>query len=221
MPAGKRSILIADTQYLVTETLIRIIRESEYFNFNGIAKSKAELLGLLSENPDTDLLITDFHLIDYAGPEDLQNIGKNFPGISILILTNQVKVNEINALNQAGIKNIMYKTAGHSDILHAIDQTLKGKKTYSDEVLDLLLYDKTERDEVLPPTALTPTETEITKLIANGMTTKEIASQKHVSFHTVMSHRKNIFRKLNVKNRSELTMYAVKAGLIDTIEYYI
>ena len=53
------------------------------------------------------------------------------------------------------------------------------------------------------------------------MTTKEIAAQKHISFHTVMTHRKNIFRKLNVNSSSELIMFAIKAGWIDNIEYYI
>ena len=221
MSHGRRSVLIADTQYLVTETLIHIIRESEYFDFIGLAKSKGELLTMLAKNPATDLIITDIHLIHFSRIEDLQKIERQYPGIKILILTNQIKVNEINELNRIGIKNIIYKTSGYHDILHAIDLTLKGKKFYSDEVLDLLLDSKSERDEVIPPALLTPTETEITKLIANGMTTKEIASRKHVSFHTIMSHRKNIFRKLNVKNRSELTMYAVKAGLIDNIEYYI
>jgi DNA-binding NarL/FixJ family response regulator len=98
---------------------------------------------------------------------------------------------------------------------------MQGKKYYSDEVLDLLVNSKSERDEVAPGSGLTPAEIEITKLIASGMTTKEIAAQKHVSFHTVMSHRKNIFRKLNINNTSELIMYAIRTGLIDNIEYYI
>lgn len=68
---------------------------------------------------------------------------------------------------------------------------------------------------------LTTTETEVVKLIAEGKTTKEIAAQKNISFHTVMTHRKNIFRKLGVNSSSELIMYAIRAGWIDNIEYYI
>jgi len=59
------------------------------------------------------------------------------------------------------------------------------------------------------------------KLIAEGLTTKEIANRKHLSFHTVNTHRKNIFRKLNVSNTSELIMFAIKSGWIENIEYYI
>jgi DNA-binding NarL/FixJ family response regulator len=58
-------------------------------------------------------------------------------------------------------------------------------------------------------------------MIAEGMTTKQIAASKSISFHTVMTHRKNIFRKLGVNSSSELIMFAIKAGWIDNIEYYI
>ena len=68
---------------------------------------------------------------------------------------------------------------------------------------------------------LTKTETEILIDIALGMTTKEIAEKRFSSFHTVNTHRKNIFRKLDVNNAHEATKYALRAGLIDSAEYYI
>jgi DNA-binding CsgD family transcriptional regulator len=61
----------------------------------------------------------------------------------------------------------------------------------------------------------------ILKEIALGKTTKEIAAERNLSFHTVNSHRKNIFRKLNVNNAHEATKYAMKAGIVDLVEYYI
>jgi DNA-binding NarL/FixJ family response regulator len=70
-------------------------------------------------------------------------------------------------------------------------------------------------------TTLTTAEIDIVKLIAEGMTTKEIASKKNVSFHTIMTHRKNIFRKARVNNASELVMFAIRSGIIDRIEYQI
>jgi DNA-binding NarL/FixJ family response regulator len=68
---------------------------------------------------------------------------------------------------------------------------------------------------------LTPTETEILKDIALGLTTKEIAEKRFSSFHTINTHRKNIFRKLGVNTVHEATKYALRAGLIDSAEYYI
>ena len=68
---------------------------------------------------------------------------------------------------------------------------------------------------------LTKTETEILIAIAQGMTSREIAEKRFLSFHTVNTHRKNIFRKLGVNNVHEATRYALRAGLIDAAEYYI
>ena len=69
--------------------------------------------------------------------------------------------------------------------------------------------------------ALTKTETEILKEIALGATTREIAEKRFSSFHTVNTHRKNIFRKLGVNNVHEAIRYAMRSGLVDAAEYYI
>ena len=68
---------------------------------------------------------------------------------------------------------------------------------------------------------LTKTETEVLKEIALGFTTREIAERRFSSFHTVNTHRKNIFRKLGVNTVHEATKYALRAGLVDAAEYYI
>ena len=68
---------------------------------------------------------------------------------------------------------------------------------------------------------LTNTEKIILKEIALGKTTKEIAAERNLSFHTINSHRKNIFRKLEVNNVHEATKYAMRAGIVDMAEYYI
>jgi len=68
---------------------------------------------------------------------------------------------------------------------------------------------------------LTQTEQEILKDMALGKTTKEIAVKRFVSVHTIMTHRKNIFRKIEVNNVHEATKYAMRAGIVDMAEYYI
>ena len=83
---------------------------------------------------------------------------------------------------------------------------------------EMLLVQEQRSEE---QTRLTKTEIEILKDIAMGMTTKEIAEKRISSFHTVNTHRKNIFRKLEVNNVHEATKYALRAGLIDSAEYYI
>ncbi len=221
MTPYNHAILIADNHFLVSEAMVHILRDWDEYELIGVVKSVYELNNSLALNTHANLLITDYYRVDYKGIDDLKTLLTAYPNLRVLILTNQMKPMDVAEFSKVGIKNIIYKTANSDEIIQAIQFTLQGKIYYSDEVLDLLVHNSTQRDEVKTPLGLTPAETEITKLIANGMTTKAIAANKSISFHTVMSHRKNIFRKINVKNTSELTRYAIRTGLIDNIEYYI
>lgn len=213
-------IVIADTQFLVVESLKTLLQTQERFLLIEVVSSQTELYKILGES-GINLLITDLSLPDYEGIADLQKIKQKFPQLFILILTNTVSKAEFAELTRIGIKNIIYKTADREEILAAVDATLKGKKYYAEELLDLILEMGESKSLPEENTHLTSSEIEIVRLIACGMTTKEIAEKKFISFHTVNTHRKNIFRKLSVSNASELIIYAIKAGWIENIEYYI
>lgn len=213
-------IAIADSQFLIVEALQSLILPETTYTIIGVANTHHELQKLLQEKTP-DLLIVDLANIDFDGLEDLKNIKINYSQLGILILTNLVTKQEFADISRIGIKNISYKTADRDEIFNAIDATLKNKKFYSDEVLDLFLDLGEAKNSGEETKTLTPSEIEIVKLIAEGLTTKEIASKRNISYHTVNTHRKNIFRKMEVSNASELIMLAIKAGWINNIEYYI
>jgi DNA-binding NarL/FixJ family response regulator len=217
---SSKKIVIADTQFLVVEALKTTLSADDRFFVAGIVRSQTELIKVL-ENERCELLITDFSLFDYDSINDLLQIKLKFPNISILILTNSISKTEFAELSKIGIRNIIYKTAGRDEIFSAVDAALRGKKFYSDEILDLILELGESKAVPEEPTHLTSSEIEIVRLIADGLTTKEIANQKNISFHTVNTHRKNIFRKMGVSNASELIIHAIKSGWIDNIEYFI
>ena len=85
----------------------------------------------------------------------------------------------------------------------------------------MLLDNPKSMDKLPLQDVLTATEKEILKEIAMGKTTREIATLRFVSVHTIMTHRKNIFRKLEVNNVHEATKFAMRSGLVDMAEYYI
>jgi len=220
MGSYSNKIVIADTQFLVVETLRNILTENGRFEAVQIVDSRFELTKVL-EQSGCDLIITDPALFDYENMDDLKCVRQKFPHLPILILTNSVEKAEFSDLSKLGIKNIIYKTADRSEILAAVDAALKGKKYFSDEILDVILELNEAKSEKEKPAHLTSSEIEIVRMISVGQTTKEIANQKNISFHTVNTHRKNIFKKMGVTNASELIMQAIKAGWIDNIEYYI
>lgn len=214
------NLVIADSQYLVVEALKSLIASDGRFFLAGVAGTQSDLYKIL-ENTRSGLLITDIANIDYDGIDDLKSIRQNYPQISVLILTNTISKAEFTGLTKSGIRNIIYKTADKDEIFSAIEATLKGRKFYSDEVLDMALELSENKYTHDDPKHLTPSEIEIVKLIADGLTTKEIAAKRNISYHTVNTHRKNIFRKVEVSNTSELIIHAIKAGWINNIEYYI
>jgi len=213
-------VIIADSQFLVVEALRSLIMADRTYSISGVVATRQELLKLLDEG-EADLLITDYVNIDYDGIDDLRIIRQTNPRLSVLILTNTISKQEFAELTKSGIKNIICKTADKDEIFSAMESALKSRKFYSDEILDLFLDISESKYVAEDPKTLTPSEIEIVKLIADGLTTKEIASRRNISYHTVNTHRKNIFRKVEVSNASELIMLAIKAGWIDNIEYYI
>jgi DNA-binding NarL/FixJ family response regulator len=213
-------VLIADSQYLITESLKLILQSEGHFNVFRVVTEKSELTKVLTfEN--ISLLILDHSLIDITSISELKEIKSSFPNLKVLVISNSLSKTELIELNSAGINDIILKTAGKEELFEAIDSTLKGKKYYSGELLDLLFEVNEKKNPGEETGQLTVSEIEIVRLISEGLTTKEIASRKFISFHTVISHRKNIFRKLGVTSISELIMYSIKAGWINTIEYYI
>jgi len=214
------TLLIADSQYLITESLKYILQNEGRFIVDKVVTEKSELMKELKIR-NISLLILDHSLIDIGSISELKEITGSFPDLKVLVISNNVTKPELIELNSAGINDIILKTADKEEIFEALDAALKGKKYYSNELMDLLFEVNDKKNPGDETGQLTISEIEIVRLISEGLTTKEIASRKFISFHTVISHRKNIFRKLHVTSISELIMYSIKAGWINTIEYHI
>ena len=219
MTSSEKQVLIADSQYLIFRSLSVLLSEKYHFIVKENVTNRKDLEKSIKEGV-LSLLIIDVNHFEYEGLSDLKSlIGSG--SIPVLVLTNSLTRSELAGLDSIGIKNILFKSSSESEILSAIDLTLQGKKFYGREVMEILLEKGEWKKGVQENASLTAAEIEIVRLIADGMTTKEIASRKNVSFHTIMTHRKNIFRKARVNNASELVMFAIRAGIIGTIEYQI
>jgi len=208
-------ILITDTQYLTNQALKSLLTTKGHSV--QIATSRNDLLQHLQKGK-VELIITDYVMFDFMSISDLNGIRKISPETAVLVLSAAISQMQIKDLNKAGIRNVSLKTDDREELLQAVDAALKGKQHYSCNVLDILLK-KNDAIDLAGP--LTKSEIDIVRQIASGLTTKEIAVKKQISFHTVMTHRKNIFRKLGISSSSELVLHAIKTGLIENIEFHI
>ncbi len=181
---------------------------------------KPSLVQNLKQNPES-LVVLDYTLFDINDVDELSIICQCYPESQWLIFSDDLSIDFIRqVVAQSQQVSILFKDSPMSEIRQCLTTILSGNRYVCQRVMELLLAPRTA--EQSPGTAdLTPTEREILHDIALGMTTREIAEKRYSSFHTVNTHRKNIFRKINVNNVHEATRYALRAGLIDSAEYYI
>ncbi len=210
-------ILLADKQDITRAGLTYVIQqmgegEPKY------TEDKAELL-LALKGDDWAVVILDYTLFDINDADELLILNQRFPHTHWLLFSEDLSADFVRVLIASSMQfSVLMKECTLSEIREAIQFAIHGNRFICQRMTEVLLAPSMDREE---KTNLTKTETEILKEIALGMTTKEIAEKRFSSFHTVNTHRKNIFRKLGVNNVHEATKYALRAGLVDSAEYYI
>lgn len=163
--------------------------------------ARAALKKIKTQVPD--LVITDISMPDMNGIEFVKNLNTHFPEIKILVLSMHKNPNHIE-----GIDGYLLKDTDKEELISAINGiVLHGKKYY--------INPPSDEDFVFKKTILSQREKEIIQLIAQEFTTEEIAEKLFISKHTIESHRKNIFLKLQVKNIAGLIKKAIYLGVID------
>lgn len=217
-----RQIILADNQNITSFGIRFLLTQTGFENEISEAKDKRSILELLQVNSDA-LVVLDYTLFDFETVNELIVLNTRFKKTDWLlfsdVLSDDFLVNLLYNTNSFGI---VLKNNSTDEIQTAIREALKGRRYICNYVSNILLdiskrNGETKRNE----NKLTATEQGILREIALGKTTKEIANQRFVSSHTIMTHRKNIFRKLNVNNIHEATKYAMRAGIVDMAEYYI
>ena len=181
-------------------------------------EDKAELMLALKDNDDS-VVVLDYTSFDINDADELLILQQRFSHTRWLLFSEDLSADFVRVLIASSMQfSILLKESPMSEIKEAMKFCIHGNRYICQRMTEVLLAPSHDVEEKIN---LTKTETEILKDIALGMTTKEIAEKRFSSFHTVNTHRKNIFRKLNVNNVHEATKYALRAGLVDTAEYYI
>lgn len=209
--------ILADNQDITRLGLMYVIERTSASSVEYVG-NKEQLIKALQQAPES-VVICDYTQFDFSGPEDLQIIVDRFARSNWLLFSEELSTDFVRMITASSSRvGVLLKTCLQEEIEQALDFALRGKRYICQEMTELLISSVPETAE---PVKLTKTEKEILRDIALGMTTKEIAERRFSSFHTVNTHRKNVFRKLGVNNVHEATKYAFKAGLVDAAEYYI
>jgi DNA-binding NarL/FixJ family response regulator len=122
----------------------------------------------------------------------------------------------IKGMFEAGASGYLFKNCAYNELITAIRTVHEGKKYLSDRITEIMIQDYLGKDEVIPvdDSELTERESEILKLIAEGVSTNEISERLFVSIKTIGTHKQHILEKLNLKTTTDLVKYAIKKGII-------
>lgn len=215
-------IYIADNQDITRAGLLYIVSQRPGSE-SKLTSDKTSLIEALKDDSQV-VIILDYTLFDINDAAELSIISQRFPKAQWILFSDDLSHDFLREIVLVCPKcGIVLKDCSLAEIREALDFASKGKRYICQQITELLLAtpskEETQQREPLPN--LTKTELEILRDITLGMTTKEIAQKRFSSFHTVNTHRKNIFRKLGVNNLQEAIKFALRAGLVDAAEYYI
>ncbi|WP_158962181.1 response regulator [Myroides fluvii] len=203
------NLVIVDDHPMVLEGLKSLLDQVKKFKILAFTKGTSAL-DFIQENK-TDIVLLDIVLSDGSGLNFCQLIKQKSPKTIVIGISNQAERSIIFRFLENGGNGYILKNADANEIIHCIDNAIKGDLALSKEVQKIMLRPSANNFE-LP--RLTKREQQILKLISEGKTSAEIADNLFISIITVETHRRNLLQKFKAKNMMELVKVATENQLI-------
>jgi DNA-binding NarL/FixJ family response regulator len=212
----KTKILLADDHGLVRRGLRLILDAHPDLEVVAEASDGADAVSIaLSE--EVDLAILDISMPRMTGLQAVRELHQRRPELPVLILSMHESEQYLFEALRAGAAGYVVKKVADRDLVEACRATIRGEPfLYPGAVTGLIKdYLRRARDGEMPGDPLTPRESEVIKLVAESYTSREIAKALVISESTVERHRANILEKLGMRDRVQLTRYAIRNGLVE------
>jgi two-component system response regulator NreC len=211
----KTSVLLCDDHTLFREGIKAILRDEPSIEIIGEAEDGRSAV-LKAQKLLPDVVLMDISMPDLNGFEATARILQSNPKIRILILTMYEEEEVITRCLTAGASGYVLKDAPRADLIHAIDVVKRGGQYLSSRALKKVvkLHVEGAKSGATDYERLSSREREVLKLLADGLTLKDIATRLVLSVKTVDTHKTNMMRKLNLHDRTEVIKYAIQRKLI-------
>ncbi|MCC5841418.1 MAG: response regulator transcription factor [Opitutales bacterium] len=214
----KITILLVDDHKIVLEGIRSVLAAVADFEVVGEAHNGRDAVEMATEWVP-DVVVMDVAMALLNGLEACRQIRKLIPGSRILMLSAHNEDAYVEQARNYGAAGFVLKHDSGNTLVHAIREIHAGKSFFSGPIV------KRYRSQVTVPSevgtakklaCLTPRETEVLQLVAEGKANKESASELGISIKTVEKHRNNLMRKLDIHDTASLTRYAIGAGVIES-----
>ena len=210
----KTRILLADDHAMVRHGLRMVLNAAPDLEVGAEASDGAEAVELALREEELDLAVLDVAMPRMTGLQAAAELSRRRPELKLLMLSMHESEQYLFEALKAGASGYVLKTAADRDLVEAVRAAMRGEPFLYPAAVTALIRDYLARQET-PADPLSPRELQVLKLIAEAYTSDQIAQQLSLSRRTVDRHRENILAKLGMRDRVELTRYAMKRGLIE------
>jgi len=206
-------VLIVEDQAIVRKGIRALLAEVEAIAVVGEASNGqgavAEALAL-----DPDVILMDLAMPEMDGIEAIRQITAGQAGARILVLTSFISDDKVFPAIKAGALGYLLKDSEPADLIQAIKQVSRGEPSLHPSIAIKVLQELRRPAEKTPtPNSLTAREVDVLRLIAKGMSNREIATQLTTTVATVKTHVSSILSKLHLANRVQAALYAISEGV--------
>jgi DNA-binding NarL/FixJ family response regulator len=217
IPARPARVLLADDHVMVRRGLRLVLDAEPDLDVVAEASDGIEALGL-ARQLDLDLAILDVSMPRRTGLQAAAEMIELRPELRVLMLSMHDNEQYLFEALKAGASGYVLKTAADRDLVEACRATLRGEPFLYPSAIAALVRDFLDRARdggATPEDPLTPRELQVLKLVAEAHTNDQIANVLTISRKTVERHRENLMAKLGMRDRVELTRYAIRRGLVE------
>lgn len=212
------NVMIADDHSMVREGIKQLLELDGDIIVRSEANNGKQCIELLDEK-QTDVLLLDINMPNMNGLQVLQYIRESKKKVKVLILTIHNEVEYLVRAVEIGVDGYVLKDSDSTVLKKAIFSVNRGETFIQPELAPMLKAKLDERNSATTnyDDALTKREIEVLKLLAEGLFNKEIAYMLDISEKTVKNHVSNIFKKINVSDRTQAAVYAIKNNLVELL----
>lgn len=215
MTALKTNILLADDHAVVRQGLRLVLESEPDLVVRAEASDGLEAVSMALAHDDLHLALLDISMPRMTGLHAAREIHRQRPSLKILMLSMHDNEQFLYEALQAGASGYVLKSLADRDVVRACRAAVRGEPFLYPAAVTQIVRHYLDGPAEEHPDPLTPRELQVIKLIAEGHTNQQIAEALTISKKTVERHRANMLEKLGMRDRVELTRYAIRRGLIE------